>query len=88
MPYIKQENRSNLDKVVELFDNSLVLPFGPGDLNYLITRICHTYIYSRKEGYSTYNEVIGVLECAKLELYRREIVPYENRKIEENGDVA
>jgi len=31
--------------------------------------------------------VTGVLECAKLELYRRIAAPYEDTKIEENGDV-
>jgi len=33
------------------------------------------------------NEVIGVLECAKLELYRRVAAPYEERKRIENGEV-
>lgn len=31
--------------------------------------------------------ILGVLECVKLELYRRVAAPYEDRKIEENGDV-
>jgi hypothetical protein len=30
---------------------------------------------------------MGVLESAKLELYRRKIAPYEDDKIAENGDV-
>ena len=33
------------------------------------------------------NELIGALECAKQELYRRVVAPYEEDKIEENGDV-
>ncbi len=37
--------------------------------------------------YSKINSLIGVLECAKLELYRRVAAPYENDKIDENGDV-
>ena len=37
--------------------------------------------------YARINELIGVLECAKLELYRRIAVPYEDTKIAENGDV-
>ena len=37
--------------------------------------------------YSKINALIGVLECAKLELYRRVAAPYENDKIDENGDV-
>jgi hypothetical protein len=37
--------------------------------------------------YDNFNEVIGVLECMKLELYRRMIAPYEDTKCKENGDV-
>lgn len=37
--------------------------------------------------YKDYNEVIGVLECVKQELYRRLIAPYEDKKKDENGDV-
>jgi hypothetical protein len=37
--------------------------------------------------YAHLNEVIGALECAKLELYRRIAVPYEDQKITESGDV-
>ena len=33
------------------------------------------------------NAAIGVLECAKLELYRRVVAMYEDGKIKENGDV-
>ena len=37
--------------------------------------------------YQTMNDIIGALEGAKLEFYRRVVVPYENDKIEQNGDV-
>ena len=37
--------------------------------------------------YAEFNEAIGAIECAKLELYRRMLAPYEDRKIAENGDV-
>jgi len=30
---------------------------------------------------------MGVLECVKQEFYRRRAVPYEEEKIEENGDI-
>jgi len=33
------------------------------------------------------NDAIGALEGAKLELYRRVISKYEDKKIMENGDV-
>jgi hypothetical protein len=61
---------------------------GPGDLNYTITRLCDAYICARGGvSYTLLNEVIGVLECAKLELYRRVAAPYENKALARNGDV-
>ena len=58
-----------------------------GDLNYTITRLCHLFLKKKGEKYSVYNTIIGALECAKLELYRRKIAKYEAKKIEENGDL-
>jgi hypothetical protein len=37
--------------------------------------------------YKSINDVIGVLECVKQEFYRRIAVPYEDKKIEQNGDI-
>jgi hypothetical protein len=37
--------------------------------------------------YFNYNRAIGVLECIKLEFYRRMVGPYEDIKIKEAGDV-
>jgi hypothetical protein len=80
MPYISPEARQRLDNGE--------LPASPGELNYAITRLVDVYLL-RSGGvrYSQINEVIGALECAKLELYRRVAAPYEDRKIEEAGDV-
>ena len=85
MPYIKQEDRKRFEQwkitdIVHLVDCA-------GDLNYLLTSFIHEYIKIEGESYATYNEVIGVLECAKMELYRRKISIYEDEKIKENGDV-
>ncbi len=41
----------------------------------------------RPENYDNYNTVIGVLESMKLEMYRRTVAPYEDLKVQENGDV-
>ena len=38
--------------------------------------------------YTVLNEVIGMLECAKLELYRQVAVPYEDKKKRNNGAVS
>ena len=80
MPYIKQEDRKDLNV-------SGIFPETPGELNFVITSIVRDYLYDVGVSYVEINEVIGVLECVKLELYRRIAIPYEDRKILENGDV-
>ena len=81
MPYIQKEKRYKL--VAETLES----PESPGELNYTITTLCNEYLKLKGVNYTNMNEVIGVLECAKLELYRRMVAPYEDVKKEENGDV-
>lgn len=78
MPYIKQEQRDEL---------KYRTPINCGELNYEITQLIKEYIIRKGECYQTYNDIIGALEGAKLELYRRKTAPYEFDKIVENGDV-
>ena len=65
------------------------MAYHPGTLNYIITRLCDYWCrdWQGESNYAKYNAVIGVLECVKQELYRRQIAPYEEVKCEENGDV-
>lgn len=86
MPYIKQEDRDKLDPIINLLRKELnALPDEKfyGCLNYTITTLVKNFGYS----YFTYNNLIGVLECVKLELYRKAIAKYEDKKAQENGDV-
>jgi hypothetical protein len=87
MPYIKQEDREEInthaDQLANLLSDGVVL--NPGELNYAITRIITQL--KIKPSYAQYNAIVGALECCKLELYRRGIAPYEDQKIKENGDV-
>jgi hypothetical protein len=76
MPYIPQEDRD---------EASLGGPSG--EFNFLITSACIKRAELRGHRYSVYNDIIGALECAKLEMYRRMVAPYEDIKIKENGDV-
>ena len=77
-----------LDKLRDSVSHSH-MAYHPGTLNYIITRLCDYWCrdYSGEANYEKYNAVIGVLECVKQELYRRQIAPYEDEKCEENGDV-
>lgn len=84
MPYIKQEDREFFDE--RLTFNTTAL-HSPGDLNYCITKLVNHYIAVHGKNYANINAAIGALECAKLELYRRIASPYEDSKIQQNGDV-
>jgi hypothetical protein len=61
-----------------------------GILNYCI---CELLLKSLKlgkdryESYAVYNRLVGILECVKLEIYRRKIAKFEDEKRKENGDV-
>lgn len=80
MPYVDRLARGYLDP-------KALTARTPGELNFQLTTLCTRYIREKGVSYSTYNEVIGVLECAKLELYRNPLSRYEDRRREENGDV-
>ena len=79
MPYIDNATRRSLDS------NSI--PLKIGELNYVITKVCLGYLTLGELNYQAYNEIIGVLECAKLEMYRRRVAAYEDQKCAQNGDV-
>lgn len=80
MPYIKKERRALLEPKAR--------PTNPGELNYCITLLVRNYISRHPElNYQGINDILGALEGAKLEFYRRVVAPYEDEKIKENGDV-
>ena len=57
-----------------------------GDLNFAITSILDEWLINHGISYSNLSMLIATLECAKLEMYRRIIAPYEDVKCEANGD--
>jgi len=87
MPYIKQEERTYEAQISILIDKLKAVPEDKraGHINYIITLLLKKCYPSYN--YHTFNEIVGALECIKLELYRRLIGPYEDFKILENGDV-
>ena len=84
MPYITPQEREWIYQMLLNFWGKYNLT--PGQLNYMITSILIDQ-YKENESYTKFNELIGVLECVKQELYRRVVIPYEDRKKEQNGDV-
>jgi len=90
MPYIKSENRIQYDSLIEdvvdkLTDHGFT-PLMPGELNYFISSIVWK-LYDKSPSYTKGNELMGVIECVKMEFYRRKLSKLEDEKIIENGDI-
>lgn len=85
MPYIRQEKRDEMFSHIKALS---LLITCEGDLNYIISLLAHRELMKSGINYQRINNLIGALECAKLELYRVIAAPYENKKIEENGHVS
>ena len=81
MPYIKQGDRWGLAP----------RPSRPahneGELNFQITMLLSEYILENGLSYDRIGDVQGALMNASLEFSRRVTGPYEDLKIQENGDV-
>ncbi len=84
MPYILELQRPRFDKHIAPLAWEVD---EPGELNYVLSCLVDDFIADHGFNYAAYNAAIGVLECAKLELYRRLVAPYEDEKRLENGDV-
>ncbi|MDD2335772.1 MAG: hypothetical protein PHD01_04255 [Geobacteraceae bacterium] len=87
MPYILKEKRAVLDPAIrelaDAFTNLRDNANFAGNLNYAITKLLFT-LYP-EPNYQRFNDMIGALECCKLELYRKKVGPYEDLKEGENG---
>jgi len=90
MPYISQDKRELLQHSLASLAAGIIVA-DPKDqagvLNYCISALLNEVLKTNGISYRNVNELIGVLECAKLELYRRVASPYEDEKIQSNGDV-
>ena len=93
MPYIPQKQREDVDKTIDELAQKIrsatpapgYVLYPDGILNYVFTRLLQKNIDPKS--YLDFERAIGLLECCKLELYRRAAAPYENIKVRQNGDV-
>ena len=79
MPYIRQAARYEIETKYKIPENA-------GELNFELTMCIRRYLEEHGKSYAIMNDIIGALECCKLEFARRVINDYENLKITENGD--
>jgi hypothetical protein len=87
MPYIKPSDREPFDTGIQSLLTALgESPHFEGNLNYIISKIIDG-LCDKNRGYAQINRIVGVLECAKMEFYRRIATGYEDEKCDVNGDV-
>ncbi|MCJ7828411.1 MAG: hypothetical protein MUP81_01560 [Dehalococcoidia bacterium] len=85
MPYIVSARREDFQDFLEKTKDLRI--DTSGELNYLITMLGQVYLVQHGVSYRIFNEIIGAMECAKFETYRRQIANLEDMKKQENGDV-
>ncbi len=89
MPYVndsvREEVRTNLEALILDLRASIPNLQRAGAVNYCFSKLL--YELYPEPTYSDYNTMIGILECAKLELYRAQAGPYEDQKIKQNGKI-
>lgn len=81
MPYIDKDDRDGL------WPESRVDARNTGDLNFQFTVLAINYLVNRGISNQTLTDIRGALDGAKTELERRVTGPYEDRKINDNGDI-
>jgi hypothetical protein len=88
MPYISQDSRAeyndeinSLVEKLEAWDNDTL----SGHLNYIFFRI--VALLGKNESYARMATVSSALSEAQAEFRRRIMAPYEDEKIQQNGDI-
>jgi hypothetical protein len=82
MPYIEGYQRVEMDAVVETMILRRALP--DGRLSYVLFKLCKDTVVP---SYNNYKNFIGELNECAAEIRRRFMVPYEDEKCHDNGDV-
>lgn len=76
-PYIRPELRAA----------AWLRPEGAGPLCYALSRAVQDYRIRLGDSFATFADILAALEATKLEFYRKVVVPYEDKKCTENGEV-
>lgn len=83
MPYIPQEKRERLDWIIDNLAVEMKILGITGSMNYVLFRLAKKLCHS----YHDYAAFEGDCQQSLKEIYRRLEIPYEDKKIKENGDV-
>jgi len=85
MPYIRTEDRQRFMFLESELENVTKYDkLTAGEMQYIIALMIK---HSQPENYQDMNDIMGALAGAQMEFYRRSVAPYEDKKIEVNGDI-
>lgn len=86
MPYVKKEQRKY---IYDSDMNTINMGFieDGGCLQYAIAVMVKELLATYPDNYGSREMIMGALAGAQMEFYRRHVAPYEDKKIEENGDI-
>jgi hypothetical protein len=84
MPYIDRGRRKLLLPLIGQLGSRIR---DAGDLNYVVGQLTRTLAFMLGDNYDAHNSALGAVLLSGKEYYRRVIAPYEDTKIEEEGDV-
>lgn len=84
MPYITSKQKRTIEKPLSELSERV---YDLGEFTYAVYYLALSLLRKRGVCYKHYAEILGALTATQHELYRREIGPYEEEKLEQNGDV-
>jgi len=90
MPYLTKEEKEKFDpkyKETLSFLEKMDIKDLTGHLNYMVFRTVKVWTKKNGKKYFVFAAIVGTMICCVLEIYRRLVAPYEDKKILENGDV-
>jgi hypothetical protein len=89
MPYTTLQDREKFNPTFQEFLLKMenCRDISKGDLTYLLYVLAKRYIQLKGKSYTHISSAISSLIDAAEELRRRELNPYEDEKIKENGDI-
>jgi hypothetical protein len=82
MPYIRQERRDEVNKIIALMQELNVE--ANGDLNYILFAYCKWNI---TPSYNQFKNFCGELRQCATEIERKLLAPYEDEKEKINGNI-
>lgn len=89
MPYIDKARRADIDPLLTSVLEA-VQHMTDGEMNYVLTKLVMAHTTHGGEiapRYADYEAAIGLVECVKLELYRKAVAIYEDAQAKKNGEV-